>query len=64
MNDDRDQDGKPQGMGLDDIYFVLFRQKWIIILFSAVGVLGAVGIFAIKPPRFRSEAKLYIRYVV
>ncbi|MBI3853214.1 MAG: hypothetical protein HY298_23435 [Verrucomicrobia bacterium] len=63
MKDDREQDDKPHGMALDDIYFVLFRQKWTIILFSAIGVLGAVAVFAIKPPRYRSEAKLYIRYV-
>ena len=49
---------------MGDIYFVLFRQKWIIILFSAAGVFGAIAAFAIRPPRYNSDAKLYIRYVV
>jgi uncharacterized protein involved in exopolysaccharide biosynthesis/Mrp family chromosome partitioning ATPase len=67
MNEDaehEEKEGKAVGFALGDIYFVLFRHKWMIILFAAMGVLGAMAVFVIKPPRYRSEAKLYIRYVV
>ena len=66
MNEDaehEEKEGQAGRLNLGDIYFVLFRQKWTIILFTAVGVLGTIAVFAIKPPRYRSEAKLYIRYV-
>ncbi|MCU0784766.1 MAG: Wzz/FepE/Etk N-terminal domain-containing protein, partial [Verrucomicrobia bacterium] len=67
MNEDaehEEQEGKAGGLALDYIYFILFRHKWLIILFTAVGVLGTAAVFLIKPPRYRSEVKLYIRYVV
>jgi polysaccharide biosynthesis transport protein len=65
MNDDTEQEhvSLSSGLSLDFIYFVLFRHKWLIIIFAAVGVLGTIAAFAIKPARYRSEAKLYIRYV-
>jgi polysaccharide biosynthesis transport protein len=52
------------GMNLGDVYFILFRRKWIIILCSAIGVFGALAACVIRPPRYRSEAQLFIRYVV
>ena len=52
-------------MSFGDIYFVLFRQKWIILTFSLLGILGAVLLlFVIKPPQYQSEAMISIRYVV
>lgn len=50
-------------IGLPDIYYVLFRQKWKILTLSVLGVLGAVIIFLLKPAMYRSEAKLFVRYV-
>lgn len=64
MNPDSGKNEQSQGINLGDIYFVLFRQKWMIILFSAVGVIGAIAAFVIRPPRYNSDAKLYIRYVM
>jgi uncharacterized protein involved in exopolysaccharide biosynthesis/Mrp family chromosome partitioning ATPase len=52
------------GMTLGDIYFVLFRHKWKIILCSVVGVCAAVAFYLLRPPPFQSEAKLFIRYVL
>jgi uncharacterized protein involved in exopolysaccharide biosynthesis/Mrp family chromosome partitioning ATPase len=53
------------GMSLADIYFVLFRQKWIILIFSVLGIVGAVILlFVLKPPQYQSDAELSIRYVV
>lgn len=51
-------------MTLGDVYYILFRQKWKIIVCSLVGVLAAVGLYAIRRPTYESEAKLLIRYVM
>jgi succinoglycan biosynthesis transport protein ExoP len=51
-------------MTLGDIYYVLFRQKWKIIFFSAMGVLAAAALFLVKRPAYQSEAKILIRYVM
>jgi len=52
-------------MSLGDIYFVLFRHKWIILFFSFMGILGAILLlFVVKPPQYQSEAMLSIRYIV
>jgi succinoglycan biosynthesis transport protein ExoP len=48
---------------LGDIYFVLFRHKWKIILFALAGVAGAVAFYVSSPPLYQSEAKLFIRYI-
>ena len=50
-------------MNLDAIYFMLFRQKWKIIGFSAAGLMVAIMILVLKPPLYSSEAELLIRYV-
>lgn len=55
-----------QGPGLDigDIYFILFRHKWKILVCSLLGVTAAVAQYKLRPPPFQSEAKLFIRYVM
>jgi polysaccharide biosynthesis transport protein len=68
MNDKKDsgsggQGGQSSGMGLSDIYYVLFRHKWKILCFTAAGLLAAAFIYVFKPPLYTSAAKLYIRYV-
>ena len=63
MNDIK-QKPQPQGLKLADVYYVLFRRKWIILAFCAMAVLAGVTVFMIKPPRYRTEADLFIRYVV
>jgi uncharacterized protein involved in exopolysaccharide biosynthesis/Mrp family chromosome partitioning ATPase len=52
------------GMNLDDIYYVLFRRKWIIILFSVLGITAASVAFLHFKPIYRSDSKLLVRYVV
>jgi uncharacterized protein involved in exopolysaccharide biosynthesis len=64
MNEKR-PDSQGGGMSLADIYFVLFRWKWLILVFSALGIVGAVILlFLIKPPQYQSQAMISIRYVV
>ena len=62
MNDPQNTFSGPS-MTLGDIYYVLFRHKWKIILCAVAGVLGAQAIYRLRPPPFQSEAKLFIRYV-
>jgi polysaccharide biosynthesis transport protein len=50
-------------MSLGDVYFVLFRHKWKILVFSAMGFLAAATLYHFFPPAYQSEAEIYIRYV-
>jgi polysaccharide biosynthesis transport protein len=58
-----EQEAPPPGLRLDDIYFVLFRHKWMILLFSAAGVLAAGILYLTRTPTYQSEAKLLVLYV-
>lgn len=58
-------DSQSAGISPADVYFILFRQKWVILLFSLLGILGAVLVlFVLKPPQYQSQALISIRYVV
>jgi Mrp family chromosome partitioning ATPase/capsular polysaccharide biosynthesis protein len=46
------------GITLGDIYYVLFRRKWLILGFSLAGVLAALSVCFTIPPQYRSEAEL------
>jgi polysaccharide biosynthesis transport protein len=48
---------------LGDIYYVLFRHKWKILLLSLVGILAAAAFHFLKPPPYQSQAELLIKYV-
>ncbi|MGD0348751.1 MAG: Wzz/FepE/Etk N-terminal domain-containing protein [Verrucomicrobiota bacterium] len=62
MNNSR-QTQQPGGMTLGDIYYVLFRHKWKIILLSLAGILAAVALHFLNPPPYQSQAELLIQYV-
>jgi len=49
---------------LGDIYYVLFRHKWKIVICSLIGLSGAAALYKLQPPPYQSEAKLFIRYVM
>lgn len=51
------------GISLGDIYFVLFRNKWKIIIFSVLGIVAAIGVYYFRPPPYQSQAELLIKYV-
>ncbi|HZF00393.1 MAG TPA: Wzz/FepE/Etk N-terminal domain-containing protein [Methylomirabilota bacterium] len=55
---------EPPAMTPGDIYFILFRHKWKIILMSLVGIAAASAYWWFYPPPFQSEAELFIRYVL
>ncbi len=52
------------GLNLNDIYFILFRRKWIIILFGLLGIAAAAALYWQHKPTYRSDAKLLVRYIV
>src|SRR4051812_39978531 len=54
----------PQSVQLSDIYYVLFRHKWLVVGFFAAGIVAALIVFLSKRPLYMSEAKLLVRYVV
>jgi uncharacterized protein involved in exopolysaccharide biosynthesis len=56
--------GSSPGTTLNDIYFVLFRQKWKIISLSVAAVVAGVAYYLFNPPPFQSEAELLVRYVL
>ncbi len=64
VNERRQAEPAAAGLAVDDIYYVLFRQKWKIVACSALGLLAAIALLIIKPAQYESEAKLLIRYVV
>jgi polysaccharide biosynthesis transport protein len=49
---------------LPDIYFIIFRHKWLIIGLAGLGLIAAVLILVFSPKQYQSEAKLYISYVM
>jgi succinoglycan biosynthesis transport protein ExoP len=53
-----------EGFNLGDIYFVIFRQKWIILGGFVAGLLAVAALFIIKPAQYESEAQLLVRYVM
>ena len=55
---------QPPGLKLGDIYYVLFRHKWKIMLSAAAGFAAAAAAYFFNAPPFQSEAKLFVRYII
>ncbi len=47
-----------------DVYYVLYRYKWMITIISLVATVAAVVLWQLNPVYYSSEAKLLIKYVV
>jgi polysaccharide biosynthesis transport protein len=52
------------GLSLDDIYFTIFRHKWLILGCLLLGICAAAVVRVIRPPLYESKAKLMVLYVV
>lgn len=52
------------GLNLGDIYYILFRHKWKIILSTLLGLGVAAAMYLTQKAPFQSEAKLFVRYVI
>jgi uncharacterized protein involved in exopolysaccharide biosynthesis/Mrp family chromosome partitioning ATPase len=50
-------------MSIGDIYYLLFRHKWMIIIFSLLGVVASLVVLLRTPGVYESEAALLVRYV-
>jgi polysaccharide biosynthesis transport protein len=61
---DHDQLTDPSAMAPGDIYFILFRHKWKIILLALAGIAAAGAYWWFYPPPYQSEARLFVRYVL
>lgn len=53
----------PPALTLGDIYYVLFRHKWVIIILSLAGIMAAAGIYFLHRPVYLSQAEVLIQYV-
>ncbi len=51
------------GFSLGDVYFVIFRHKWKILLMMLLGVAAATAFYLVRQPPYQSEAKLLVRYI-
>ena len=54
----------PKGFGPQDILFVLFKHKWMILLLTCVGLAAAAAVYMQQRPIYQSTAKLLVRYVM
>jgi polysaccharide biosynthesis transport protein len=53
----------PAGINLSDIYYVLFRRKWLILFFTILGFAGAGAAYVKMPQPYMSTAQLMVKYV-
>ena len=52
------------GIGVQDVLFVLFKHKWLILVFAMIGFGAAAAVFAKRVPLYQSHSKLLVRYVL
>ena len=52
------------GIKLEDIYYSVFRYKWLILILSLAGIGAAATIIFLASPLYQSQAKLLIRFVI
>ncbi|MGA2243429.1 MAG: Wzz/FepE/Etk N-terminal domain-containing protein [Verrucomicrobiota bacterium] len=53
----------PSGFTPADIYFVVFRHIWKILVLTAAGLLAASVYYVTQQPLYQSDAELFIRYI-
>lgn len=53
----------PAGINPADIYFVVFRHKWKILLLTLLGLAAAAAVYYTRQPPYQSQAELLIQYV-
>src|SRR5271157_1700696 len=53
----------PPGITVRDVYYVLFRHKWMIAALSLLAVAAALAVRFAWPVPYQSEAKLLIKWV-
>ncbi len=53
----------PPGITLGDVYYILFRHKWLIAILSLVALAAAIVGLVFWPIPYQSEARVLIKYV-
>jgi succinoglycan biosynthesis transport protein ExoP len=53
-----------QNLSLGDIYYILFRHKWKIVLCTLAGIAAAIVVFKTSTPPYQSDATLLVRYII
>jgi uncharacterized protein involved in exopolysaccharide biosynthesis/Mrp family chromosome partitioning ATPase len=53
----------PPSISLVDIYFVVFRRKWLILICAFLGLAAATAYYFLSQPMYQSSAKLMIKYI-
>ena len=62
MNSGRNNNqATPANFHMADVYFVVFRHKWKIIILTLLGVIAAGVYYILKQPPFQSQAELMVR---
>ena len=56
-------ENQPAELTAADVYYALFRHKWIVLICTAVGVAGSIAIYFMTPTVYRSAAKILVRYI-
>src|SRR5438876_4553247 len=51
-------------ISLHDVYYVLFRYKWLLLGFTVAAVVMAAFVYLAVPVPYVSEARLLVRYVM
>ena len=51
------------GITLGDVYYILFRHKWLIAILSLATLTAAILVLFFWPMPYQSEAKVLIKYV-
>jgi uncharacterized protein involved in exopolysaccharide biosynthesis/Mrp family chromosome partitioning ATPase len=55
---------KPAGIGIDDVYFTIFRHKKLLVVCFCLGLIGVAVVRSVMKPVYSSHAKLFVRYVL
>ena len=50
-------------MSSNDIFYIIFRHKWKIVISTLAGFGAAAAFYFLLPPPYESDAMLFIRYV-
>jgi len=59
-----DQEPTAQKVKFEDVLYILFRRKWMILACFLAGVVGAAAVWKSMDPIYTSEARLLVRYIV
>jgi polysaccharide biosynthesis transport protein len=60
----RAREPQSTGLNLGDIYYTVFRRKWLILFIWATGLIIAAALYMVMPQLYQSEAKVLLRYIL